>query len=138
VVRIVLVGALLLAASFGLFALMSSLGSLAEARTVAVNVFVVVQLFYLFNCRTLVGAKKGPRFFSNPWLWGGVGIMVVLQLLFTYAPFMNRVFVTAPIGLWEWGLILAAGVVAYLVVAAEKAFRARSRPQDTSESGRTV
>jgi Ca2+-transporting ATPase len=127
VVRIILVGALLLAASFGLFAVMSERTTLAEARTVAVNVFVVVQLFYLFNCRTLAGAAQGPRFFSNPWLWGGVTIMVVLQALFTYAPFMNRVFLTSPIGLPEWGLILAVGVVAYVVVAAEKAVTARSR-----------
>ena len=50
--RIVLVSVLLLAGSFGLFLLEQARGhTLAEARTVAVNVFVVVEAFYLFNCR---------------------------------------------------------------------------------------
>jgi len=39
---------------------------------------------------------------SNPWIWGGIAAMTVAQLLFTYAPLMNRMFHTAPIGLMDW------------------------------------
>jgi hypothetical protein len=52
--RIVLVSLLLLAGSFGIFLRELERGqSLAEARTVAINVFVVVEAMYLFNCRSL-------------------------------------------------------------------------------------
>ena len=52
--RILLVGALLLIGSFGLFEweLMRGAGA-EEARTVAVNVFVMVELFYRFDGRSL-------------------------------------------------------------------------------------
>ena len=52
--RIVLVGVLLLAGAFGLFEYGLQTGqSVEEARTVAVNVFVFGEMFYLFNCRSL-------------------------------------------------------------------------------------
>ena len=63
--------------------------------------------------------------FSNPWIWGGIAAMIVAQLLFTYAPLMNRLFHTAPIGLVDWAHILAVGVVIYLVIGAEKTLRQR-------------
>ena len=49
--------------------------SLAEARTVAVNVFVVVEAFYLFNCRSLTRSCIAVGVFSNPWVWVGTGLM---------------------------------------------------------------
>jgi cation-transporting P-type ATPase F len=47
---------------------------------VAVNVFVMVELFYLFNCRSLTKSMFQLGVFSNPWIWVGVGSMVALQL----------------------------------------------------------
>ena len=72
IARIVLVGFLLLIGSFGLFEWELATGaSLQYARTVAVNVFVVMELFYLFNCRSLNKSILQPGIFSNPWLFGG-------------------------------------------------------------------
>ena len=123
-VRIVLVSVLLLAGAFGLFLVELRQGhALAEARTVAVNVFVVVQMLYLFNCRSLTRAFVAVGVFSNPWIWVGCGLMLSLQLLFTYAPLMNRLFGTAPIGMAEWLAIAAFGGLASLVVALEKRLR---------------
>ncbi|MBW7900933.1 MAG: HAD-IC family P-type ATPase [Rhodocyclaceae bacterium] len=122
--RIALVGVLLLVGAYGLFLVALHRGaSLAEARTVAVNVFVVVQAFYLFNCRSLTRSFVAVGVFSNPWLWLGTGIMAGLQLLFTYLPAMNRLFGTAPIGLAEWAAILVCGWLAALVVGLEKRLR---------------
>ena len=92
----------------------------AHARTVAVNVFVMVELFYLFNCRSLTRSMFQLGVFSNPWIWFGVGSMVALQLLFTYAPFMNRFFHSAPIGWDAWWRILATAALAYAIVGLEK------------------
>ncbi len=68
-----------------------------EARTVAVNVVVMVEIFYLLNCRSLTESMFRIGVFSNRWLFVSIGGMLVLQLLFTYLPAMNRLFSTAPI-----------------------------------------
>ena len=58
--------------------------------------------------------------FSNPWLIFGVIAMVVLQLLFTYLPAMQRVFGTEGLGGTAWLLIMAVGVIIHGVVGIEK------------------
>jgi hypothetical protein len=63
---------------------------------VAVNQFDMIELFYLFNCRSLTRSAFRIGFFTNPWVLVGSAVMVVLQLLFTYTPVMNRLFQTAP------------------------------------------
>ena len=124
--RIVLVGALLLAGAFGLFELFQQTGhTLAEARTVAVNVFVFGEMFYLFNCRSLTQPswKMGLR--TNHFLFGGVGLMVALQLLYTYLPSMNRLFGGAPLGGKAWAWVIGASMVVHVVVEIEKWLRRR-------------
>ena len=119
--RIFLVGALLLAGAFGLFLWVQAKGgTLEEARTVAVNVFVMVELFYLFNCRSLERSMFQLGVFSNPWVTWGVLIMIGLQILFTYSPSMNFLFHTAPIELGTWVPIIGIGLVSYFIVSAEK------------------
>ena len=119
--RIVLVSVLLLAGAFGLFVVELRHGhTLPEARTVAINVFVMVEAFYLFNCRSLTRSFWSQGLFSNPWIWAGTGTMLALQLALTYLPVMNRLFQTAPIGLDAWGEIAATALLCSLVVAAEK------------------
>jgi magnesium-transporting ATPase (P-type) len=126
--RIVLVSVLLLAGSFGLFLLEQARGhTLAEARTVAVNVFVVVEAFYLFNCRSLERSALSIGLFSNPAIWYGVATMAVLQLVLTYVPLMNRLFATAPIGGQAWLEIFVVGLASLLVVAMEKRFLNRRK-----------
>ncbi len=120
--RILIVGFLMLVCAFGLFEYeLAFLGaSEAEARTVAVNVFVMVELFYLFNCRSLTKSMFEVGFFSNPWVFAGAAAMVLLQLLFTYIPVMNVAFESAPIGVASWLRILAAASVVMLIVGIEK------------------
>jgi len=124
IARIVLVSVLLLVGAYGLFLNELRAGhTLAEARTVAVNVFVVVETFYLFNCRSLTRSFVAVGLFSNPWAWVGSGLMLGLQLLMTYLPAMNRVFGTAPIGADAWLQIAIFGLLASLAVGMEKRLR---------------
>ncbi|MBL8418264.1 MAG: HAD-IC family P-type ATPase, partial [Dechloromonas sp.] len=123
--RIVLVSLLLLGGAFGLF--LRELGqghTLAEARTVAVNVFVMTEMFYLFNCRSLTRSFWSLGIFSNPWFWGGLATMAVLQLLLTYWPPLNAAFQTAPIGLAEWGEIVVFAWLCSVIVGLEKRWTA--------------
>jgi Ca2+-transporting ATPase len=119
--RIAIVGFLLLLGAFGLFEYELSRGTgIAEARTVAVNVFVMGELMYLFNCRSLTKSVFEIGFFSNLSVFGGAGIMVILQLLFTYVPAMNTAFHSRPIGLDSWVRIFAAASLIVVVVGIEK------------------
>ncbi len=124
--RIFLVGILLLVGAFGLFRWELQNGAtLDQARTVAVNVFVVMELFYLFNCRSLKKSVIALGLLSNPWVFVGAGSMLLLQLLYTYLPLMNHLFQSAAIGVGSWIRIVAAGCISYLVVEIEKKIRAK-------------
>lgn len=126
--RIVLVGGLLTAAGFGLFEWEMRRGSSeAEARTIAVNVFVFGEIFYLLNCRSLTKSMFELGLFSNPWLFGGVFLMVVLQLFYTYMPAMNWMFHAAPIPPKAWIYIILSGAVIYVVIGFEKWVRRRAK-----------
>lgn len=141
--RILIVSTVLLVGAFGSFswALGNSTGLVldessryAYARTVSVNVFVMVSLFYLFSCRSLTKSMFQLGVFSNLWIWVGVGSMLVLQMLFTYAPFMNRFFHSAPIGWDAWWRILLTAVVAYAIIGLEKWLRRKWASRVTTKS----
>jgi Ca2+-transporting ATPase len=122
--RIGLVSIMLLLCAFGLFEWALLQGrSLETARTVAVNVFVFGEIFYLFNCRSLRYSMFRLGVFSNRWLILGVTAMAALQIVLTYSPGMNRLFGTAPIGMTEWVLILTGGFIIYTLVGTEKWLR---------------
>ena len=129
--RILLVGTLVLIGTFGLFEWEQEIrgSTLAQARTVAVNVVVAVQLFYLLNARSLRHSIFQIGFFSNPWILVSLIGVVALQMGFTYVPFMNSVFETAPIDLQAWGSVVAFGLLVYLVVELEKWLRRKRGPQ---------
>jgi magnesium-transporting ATPase (P-type) len=124
--RIVLVGILMLASSFGLFLLALERGqSLAEARSIAVNVFVMIEIAYLFNCRSLTLPVWRVAPFSNLWVWAGAGTMLLLQLMFTYLPVFQKLFGTAAIGITAWAEIIGLALLAMLVMESEKALHRR-------------
>ena len=119
--RISVVGAIMLLGSFGLFTAAVDAGAtLPEARTLAVNAFVAMEIGYLFNCRSLHRSVLSVGLFSNKWIWVGIGVTVVLQALFTYAPFMNAIFDTAPLPPSDWWPVIALGVAIYAVIGAIK------------------
>jgi len=49
--------------------------------------------------------------------------MTLIQLLYTYAPFMNTRFNSAPIPLTLWLDVLAVSVAAYILMEVEKWLR---------------
>ena len=121
IVRICIVGALLCAGAFGFFEWAVQAGkSEAAARTMAVNIFVLGELFYLFNCRSLRYSMFKVGVLSNPMVLLGVATMAALQVLYTYLPFMNTLFHAAPISFRDWLFCLGVGAVIYVVIEGEK------------------
>jgi len=124
VFRIALVSVLLMLGTFGLFELeMAQSGNVALARTLAVNLLVFGEMFYLFNCRSLTQPIWELGLFSNRGFWGGILLMTALQLVYTYFPLFNRVFGSHPMGAGDWAAVLGFSLVISLAVGAEKAIR---------------
>ncbi len=120
--RIGFVSTLFLCGIFGMFEWALSQGaSLETARTVAVNTLVAMEVFYLFSVRYL----KAPSFTAQgvrgtPRVLMAVGGVLVLQLLFTYAPFMQTFFSTAALPLATGAAIVGVGVAVLAVLEIEK------------------
>ncbi|MCP3852061.1 MAG: cation-transporting P-type ATPase [Gammaproteobacteria bacterium] len=119
--KVVLVGFLLLIGAFGAFWYLQVSGSSETvARTVAVNIFVFGEMFYLFTCRSMTQSMFKIGVFSNKWLIYGVVAMTLLQIAFTYVPFMNLIFKSAPLAWSDWLIVLVSSTVIYLSVEFEK------------------
>jgi calcium-translocating P-type ATPase len=120
--RVLFVGLALLTLTLWAFFWMKQNGaSDALARVVAVNALVIGQIFYLLNSRYKIGSSLSLKaHLDNKYLPLGIGAVVILQLLFTYAPPLQVLFETAaiPIRIWPW--LLLGGFVFFFVVEAEK------------------
>lgn len=90
------------------------------ARTVAVNMLVAGHLFYLFTCRKLHESSINKKFFDNKYVFVAVGILIILQLLFTYLPVMNSLFDTRPMTFAVWRFPLFIGLIVFSIVEIEK------------------
>jgi len=124
--KVALVGTLLAVSAFSAFFYVQSLGMSEEvARTLVVNIFVFGEMFYLFNCRSLRYSMFQIGFFSNPLLLGGVALVSALQLLFVYAPFMNQLFKSAPLGAVEWVITMGSSLIVYVVIEVEKSLHVK-------------
>jgi magnesium-transporting ATPase (P-type) len=120
--RVVFVGLALLAVTLWAFFWMKSHGASDKlARTVAVNMITIGQVFYLLNSRYLLDSSLSFKaHLGNKYLPLGIGAVVVLQLLFTYAPPLQYLFDNEAIPLWVWPWLFLGGLTFFLVVEAEK------------------
>jgi len=120
-----LVCLIMLAGAFWLFFYeMNRAGeTVAAARTAVINVIVLVEIGYLFNCRSLNHLLVAIGPFTNRWVIGGSLAMLAAQLLFTYTPLMNKLFHTAPISGESWLRILAVAAASFVAVEFEKWIR---------------
>ena len=75
-----------------------------KAITVAFTVFVLYQLFNAMNYRSSSHSR-------NTMLWLSVIGSFILQVLVIYVPFLQTIFKTCSIGLFEWILIIIASAM---------------------------
>ena len=120
--RVLFVGLALLAYTLWAFFWIASPDVSDElARTVAVNAITIGQVFYLLNSRYLLDSSLSIKaHLGNPYLPLGIGAVVVLQILFTYAPPLQHLFETESVPLWVWPRLFLGGFVFFLAVEAEK------------------
>jgi len=122
--QVLLVALLMLTGAFSLFEYSLHQGlTIDAARTVAANVFVMVEILYLFNCRSLRHYLWQLPPLSNPWVWYGSSAMLLLQMAFTYWPPFNRVFGTAPIPWQMWAIICSFALFSAVLVEMDKVWQ---------------
>ncbi|WP_019569162.1 cation-transporting P-type ATPase [Thioalkalivibrio sp. ALE11] len=121
--RIPFVAILLWLGTFGHFVYMEEVLGVADdlARTVAINTLVAGQAFYLLNLRLIhQPVLAGGELFRSRAMWIAIGVLVVLQLAFTYVPVMHTLFGTTAIDTGDWARILLFGLAVFLIVEGEK------------------
>ncbi len=127
--RLALVTAVLVAGSMGLFLWESARAlPLEAARTVAVNTLVMGEIAYLFNCRHLrESALTAEGFFGNRYALLAIALLALMQLGFTYLPWMQRLFGTAALDADAWARIGLFGAALFAIVELEKRLLTRGR-----------
>ena len=89
----------------------------AIGQTTAVTMLALGQLAFLFNCRFLNSSSLTPRaLVGNRAVWIAAGLLLVLQAIYVYAPFMNSWFGSAPLGPRQWIGVLLLSVGIFLIV----------------------
>jgi Ca2+-transporting ATPase len=129
VMRTLFVSLLMQGGGYGLLIWEQRFGgaTLEEARTIVTNLIIVTESYYLLNCRSLTQPFIRLGWFSNPWIWPGIGAMLGVQLLFNYVPFMNRLFQSAPVRAESWLHVAIVGAVVFLLIEIEKWIRFHRR-----------
>ncbi len=127
--RIVFVSLILVAGTFGLFLWERDQGASIElARTVAVNTLVMFEVFYLLSARSLSApALTREGLAGNRYVLYAIGLLLLLQMAFTYLPPMQALFATTAMDLDDWlRVILVASSVLILVEIEKVVFRKRA------------
>ena len=123
IVQMLVVGFYMLIASYTMFNYAIQNGySVEYARTIAVNIFVFVELFYLFSCKELNNSVFKTNILNNTYLLIGVGLMTFVQVLFTHVGFMNMLFKSEALEIQTWAQILAISFGVLFVVEIKRYF----------------
>ncbi len=106
--RIIIRGLLAGFITYGLYIRVFKLsGNLSGARTIAFSNLVTGQLFNYFKCNSN-GNKNGNK---NPYLLPTAGISAAMLLGAIYIPFLRPFFLTHPLHLKDWAIILSASLL---------------------------
>ncbi|HEU0202192.1 MAG TPA: cation transporting ATPase C-terminal domain-containing protein, partial [Burkholderiaceae bacterium] len=126
--RVAYVTALMIATTFAVFNWELARGNdLAVARTAAVNMLVAGELAYLFNTRRFIAsAFARDTLTGNRIALGAALALIALQVPFTYAAPLQRLFGTAPLDAPSWALIGTLAAAIFLAVEINKALARRA------------
>ena len=120
--RVMLVSVLFSVGIFGQFAAAQAMGAdLDTARTMALNTLVAMEVFYLFSVRYRHGLSatvEGVR--GTPAVLVALAVVLGLQALLTYAPPLQALFATAPLGPGQLAACAAVGVLLLAVLEFDK------------------
>ena len=125
--HIVLVAGLFLAGVFSIYEYAIFQGySENLARTMSLNTLVVLEIFHLFFIRNMYGSSlTWKAICGTRVIWISVIAVTIGQFAITYLPWLQSVFETEAIGLFDGLLIMAVGIIMFSVIEFEKQIRLR-------------
>ncbi len=94
----------------------------AEATTMTLAAIVFCQIAAVMNCRTQTTSVFKIGLFSNPRIWMGICLEIVLIAVLMYVPFLQGVFSTGPLNLKEWALLFCIPIPLFLLEEVRKFF----------------
>ena len=97
---------------------------LLEARTMAFTLLAVSPLFHAFNCRSPVDSIFSLGVFSNRFLWIAVLASAAVHLV-TFIPAVQPIFLTTPLSLAQWAVLLVLAALPVPIVEILKATERR-------------
>ena len=102
-------------------------GDLVTARTAGFSVLVMTSMFTCLSVRSDT-VSAFSHLSGNPWLWGALGLSIVLQIAVVHVPMLNVAFGTAPLSLLQWAQCAAmASAVLWYSEVQKLARRAAAR-----------
>lgn len=134
--RIVFVSLIMTGGTFGLFLWDRAQGAgIEHARTLAVNTLVMFEIFYLFSARYMTASVFNRQgLVGNPYVLLAIGLLLLLQLGFTYAAPMQALFGTTALAPRVWlQVVLIASSVLLLVELEKYLIRRRQSPGNEAE-----
>ncbi len=97
------------------------------AHTMAFTTLVFFSLFAAF-CARSDERSAFANLFSNGWLWGAVGLSILLQIAVVYVPFLQKAFSTVALSASDWARCLLVGSsVLWVTEVTKLALRMRAR-----------
>ncbi len=92
--------------------LIEGAGTLPYGQTMAFTTLMLFQAFNVLNARS-DERSAFVHLFRNGWLWGALGVSVLLQVLVVYVPALQRAFGTVPLtaGDWTFCTVVASSVL---------------------------
>lgn len=125
--HIVLVASLFLVGVFGIYEYaIQQAYSENLARTIAMNTLVTLEIFHLLfirNINTQSLSWKNIR--GTRVLWVSIATVIIGQAVITYVPWLQIVFETEAVSLFDVMLILFIGILLFVIIELEKQFRLR-------------
>jgi len=114
--RLIVMSLLMAAGSLTLFFLYIAIDPI-KAQTVSLTVMAAFQWFNAWNCKSEVQSIFSRDFFRNRWLLVSTGLVILLQVLAVYTPFLQNILRTVPLALKDW---LVITLVASLIIWPEE------------------
>ncbi|MDD3591911.1 MAG: cation-transporting P-type ATPase [Sulfurovum sp.] len=125
--HIILVSSLFLIGVFGMYQYAILQGYTENlSRTMAMNTLVSMEIFHLLfirNMNNTLWGWKAIRATSTVWI--AITAVVIGQLLITYLPWLQTIFETEAVGVFETMMILGVSALMFAIIEAEKQIRIR-------------
>ncbi len=112
--RIIMMGAVMMVGTLYVFKQVYEL-DMVMGWTMSLTTLAVFQWFNAWNCRSENNSIFTKRIFSNWYLVGATIIVVGLQLVAVYTPFMQKILHTTALGLNEWIAIISISTIVIII-----------------------